>query len=336
MGRVMSNKAKHFSKSYAKMLFSALGIHHDEQLLITIDPWDERRARELMQEELLIRLYNHVYADPVYWNHLDVEARIFQLASAIVAVEPDAIFCGSTAALLYGIGSAYSLLNAVQMLLPRSTRRDTYEFVEYRRWRPGEVWRLGPFTLTDPYRTVVDIARTSAFRYALGYVDGLAREYDVDREELRAYALANCRGLHGISRAFGVFEYMDGRSDNGGESEARAAMILAGVAAPELQVEIARPGSAGYYLADYGWQMPDGSWMLAELHGLGKFEDETLKDLEHAAAKTYRAALLRDANLRAMGHNVIHFKLSDTYDVEEFGAMMRGYGIPTTKPFADS
>lgn len=318
------------------MLFSALGIHHDEQLLITIDPWDERRARELMQEELLIRLYNHVYADPVYWNHLDVEARIFQLASAIVAVEPDAIFCGSTAALLYGIGSANSLLNAVQMLLPRSTRRDTYEFVEYRRWRPGEVWRLGPFTLTDPYRTVVDIARTSAFRYALGYVDGLAREYDVDREELRAYAQANCRGLHGISRAFGVFEYMDGRSDNGGESEARAAMILAGVAAPELQVEIARPGSAGYYLADYGWQMPDGSWMLAELHGLGKFEDETQKDLEHAAAKTYRAALLRDANLRAMGHNVIHFKLSDTYDVEEFGAMMRGYGIPTTKPFADS
>ena len=336
MGRVMSNKAKHFPKSYAKMLFSTLGIHHDEQLLITIDPWDERRARELMQEELLIRLYNHVYADPVYWNHLDVEARIFQLASAIVAVEPDAIFCGSTAALLYGIGSAYSLLNAVQMLLPRSTRRDTYEFVEYRRWRPGEVWRLGPFTLTDPYRTVVDIARTSAFRYALGYVDGLAREYDVDREELRAYAQANCRGLHGISRAFDVFEYMDGRSDKGGESEARAAMILAGVAAPELQVEIARPGSAGYYLADYGWQMPDGSWMLAELHGLGKFEDETQKDLEHAAAKTYRAALLRDANLRAMGHNVIHFKLSDTYDVEEFGAMMRGYGIPTTKPFADS
>lgn len=336
MGRVMSNKAKHFPKSYAKMLFSTLGIHHDEQLLITIDPWDERRARELMQEELLIRLYNHVYADPVYWNHLDVEARIFQLASAIVAVEPDAIFCGSTAALLYGIGSAYSLLNAVQMLLPRSTRRDTYEFVEYRRWRPGEIWRLGPFTLTDPYRTVVDIARTSAFRHALGYVDGLAREYDVDREELRAYAQANCRGLHGISRAFGVFEYMDGRSDNGGESEARAAMILAGVAAPELQVEIARPGSAGYYLADYGWQMPDGSWMLAELHGLGKFEDETQKDLEHAAAKTYRAALLRDANLRAMGHNVIHFKLSDTYDVEEFGAMMRGYGIPTTKPFADS
>ena len=27
-------------------------------------------------------------------------------------------------------------------------------------------------------------------------------------------------------------------------------------------------------------------------------------------------------------------KLSDTYDVESFGAMMRGYGIPTTKPYA--
>ena len=221
-----------------------------------------------MQEELMLRLYNHVYADPVYWNNLGVEDRIFQLASANAVVEPDAVFCGSTAALLYGIGSAYTLLDKVQVLLPRSTRRDTYEFVEYKRWRAGEVWRLGLFTLTDPCRTVVDIARTSAFRYALGYVDGLAREYDVEREELRAYAQANCRGLHGIARAFDVFEYMDGRSDNGGESEARAAMILAGVAAPELQVEITRPGNAGYYLADYGWQMPDGSWTLAELHGL--------------------------------------------------------------------
>ncbi len=336
MGLAMLDKGKHFPQSYARMLFSALGIHQDGQLLITIDPWEERRARELMQEELMLRLYNHVYADPVYWNNLGVEDRIFQLASAIAVVEPDAVFCGSTAALLYGIGSAYTLLDKVQVLLPRSTRRDTYEFVEYKRWRAGEVWRLGLFTLTDPYRTVVDIARTSAFRYALGYVDGLAREYDVEREELRVYAQANCRGLHGIARAFDVFEHMDGRSDNGGESEARAAMILAGVAAPELQVEITRPGNAGYYLADYGWQMPDGSWTLAELHGLGKFEDEAQNDPEQAAAKTYRAALMRDANLRAMGHNVIHFKLSDTYEVESFGAMMRGYGIPTTKPYADS
>ena len=37
-----------------------------------------------------------------------------------------------------------------------------------------------------------------------------------------------------------------------------------------------------------------------------------------------------------MGHNVIHFKLLDTYDVKAFGSMMRGYGIPTTKPYADS
>lgn len=174
MGLAMLDKGKHFPQSYARMLFSAVGIHQDGQLLITIDPWDERRARELMQEELMLRLYNHVYADPVYWNNLGVEDRIFQLASAIAVVEPDAVFCGSTAALLYGIGSAYTLLDKVQVLLPRSTRRDTYEFVEYKRWRAGEVWRLGLFTLTDPCRTVVDIARTSAFRYALGFVDGLA------------------------------------------------------------------------------------------------------------------------------------------------------------------
>lgn len=121
MGLAMLDKGKHFPQSYARMLFSAVGIHQDGQLLITIDPWDERRARELMQEELMLRLYNHVYADPVYWNNLGVEDRIFQLASAIAVVEPDAVFCGATAALLYGIGSAYTLLDKVQVLLPRST-----------------------------------------------------------------------------------------------------------------------------------------------------------------------------------------------------------------------
>ncbi len=258
MGSKMSHD-KRCSKSQAELFFRLFEAHHGGHLFVATKKWDERCAYALMQKEMIIRLYNHVYADPAYWNDLGVEDRIFQLASAIAVVEPDAVFCGATAALLYGIGSAYSLLDKVQVLLPRSTRRDMYEFVEYRRWRPGDVWQLGPFTLTDPYRTVVDIARTSAFRYALGYVDGLAREYGVEREELRAYAQANCRGLHGIARAFDVFEHMDGRSDNGGESEARAAMILAGVAAPELQVEITRPGNAGYYLADYGWQMPDGS-----------------------------------------------------------------------------
>lgn len=335
MGSKMSHD-KRCSKPQVELFFRLFEAHHGGHLFVATKKWDERCAYALMQKEMIIRLYNHVYADPAYWNDLGVEDRIFQLASAIAVVEPDAVFCGATAALLYGIGSVYSLLDKVQVLLPRSTRRDTYEFVEYRRWRAGEVWQLGPFTLTDPYRTVVDIARTTAFRYALGYVDGLAREYDVEREELRAYAQANCRGLHGIARAFDVFEHMDGRSDNGGESEARAAMILTGVAAPELQVEITRPGNAGYYLADYGWQMPNGSWMLAELHGLGKFEDDAQNDPEHTAAKTYRAALMRDANLRAMGHNVIHFKLSDTYDVKAFGSMMRGYGIPTAKPYADS
>ena len=92
MGLAMLDKGKHFPQSYARMLFSALGNHQDGQLLITIDPWDERRARELMQKELMLRLYNHVYADPVYWNNLGVEDRIFQLASAIAFVEPDAGF----------------------------------------------------------------------------------------------------------------------------------------------------------------------------------------------------------------------------------------------------
>lgn len=138
---------KRCSKPQVELFFRLFEAHHGGHLFVATKKWDERCAYALMQKEMNIRLYNHVYADPAYWNNLGVEDRIFQLASAIAVVEPDAVFCGATAALLYGIGSAYSLLNKVQVLLPRSTRRDMYEFVEYRRWRSGDVWQLGPFTV---------------------------------------------------------------------------------------------------------------------------------------------------------------------------------------------
>lgn len=145
MGSLMG-KADHCSKSQTRLFFSVFEAHHDGRLFIATEKWDERCAYSLMQKQMIVRLYNHVYADPAYWNDLGIEDRIFQLASAIAVVEPEAVFCGATAALLYGIGSAHTLLDKVQVLLPRATRRDTYEFVEYRRWRAGEVWQLGPFT----------------------------------------------------------------------------------------------------------------------------------------------------------------------------------------------
>lgn len=83
--------------------------------------------------------------------------------------------------------------------------------------------------------------------------------------------------------------------------------------------------------------MPDGSWTLAELHGLGKFEDEAQNDPERAAAKTISSGphARREPSRHGPPMSFIS-KLSDTYDVESFGAMMRGYGIPTTKPYVDS
>ena len=112
MGSKMSHD-KRCSKPQVELFFRLFEAHHGGHLFVATKKWDERCAYALMQKEMIIRLYNHVYADPAYWNDLGVEDRIFQLASAIAVVEPDAVFCGATAALLYGIGSAYSLLDKV-------------------------------------------------------------------------------------------------------------------------------------------------------------------------------------------------------------------------------
>ena len=104
MGSKMSHD-KRCSKPQVELFFRLFEAHHGGHLFVATKKWDERCAYALMQKEMIIRLYNHVYADPAYWNDLDVEDRIFQLASAIAVVEPDAVFCGATAALLYGIST---------------------------------------------------------------------------------------------------------------------------------------------------------------------------------------------------------------------------------------
>ena len=84
---------KRCSKPQVELFFRLFEAHHGGHLFVATKKWDERCAYALMQKEMIIRLYNHVYADSAYWNDLGVEDRIFQLASAIAVVEPDAVFC---------------------------------------------------------------------------------------------------------------------------------------------------------------------------------------------------------------------------------------------------
>lgn len=91
MGSKMSHD-KRCSKPQVELFFRLFEAHHGGHLFVATKKWDERCAYALMQKEMIIRLYNHVYADPAYWNDLGVEDRIFQLASAIAVVEPDAVF----------------------------------------------------------------------------------------------------------------------------------------------------------------------------------------------------------------------------------------------------
>ena len=332
----MTRQARYFD-----ILDRVREAHVQRRLFVSLCDWDDRRLKRCESAGLVLRLYRHVFALPDYWEGLPPDEKIRKLAWAISTVYPDTVFCGATAALLLGLGSCYPLLGACEILSERSSHRDAFEWVAYRRWRAGDTWNVGPYVVTEPRRTVADIARTAPFRYALGYADALVREYGYEDGELREFARCHCRGLHGIRRIFEVADCTDGKSDNGGESEARAVMILAGIETPVLQVEIDRLWGGRYYLADFGWRRSDGSWLLGELHGLGKFmpddyvsaEDRFLNGelapAQEKASATYRDALIRDANLRQLGHKVIHFKLSDTYDVEAFGRWLRRMGAPS-------
>ena len=93
MGSLMG-KADHCSKSQTRLFFSVFEAHHDGRLFIATEKWDERCAYSLMQKQMIVRLYNHVYADPAYWNDLGIEDRIFSWHPPLRSLNPKRYFVG--------------------------------------------------------------------------------------------------------------------------------------------------------------------------------------------------------------------------------------------------
>ncbi len=123
----------------------------------------------------------------------------------------------------------------------------------------------GAFPVTGLARTVIDLARTLPFDWALAVADaGLARGVRVG--ELEGLLTELPRGA-GNPQARAVLRLADARSESAGESRSRALFIRAGLPTPRLQYEV---WGHGVLLgrADFAWEAP---WVLGEFDGAVKY-----------------------------------------------------------------
>lgn len=107
--------------------------------------------------------------------------------------------------------------------------------------------------VTDPARTVLDLARSTPLDVGVAATDAALRSGLVDAAELRS-RLARIAGTRGSRQAARVVGMADGRSESVGESRSRVLLARLGLPPSDLQFEVR--SSAGGLLGrtDFVWE----------------------------------------------------------------------------------
>ena len=206
----------------------------------------------------------------------------------------DEVATGLTAAAVHGLPFLGRPTARARLSLPREVGERPRED-RPRSWLPDDhITTVHGAAVTTLARTVVDVARTRPFAFAVVTADAaLAR--GCAREELED-TLADCRRFPGTRSARRVLAFADPRSESPLESLGRARFDEEGLPVPELQVEL---GTAGRGIrVDHLFREQR---TVGEADGLGKYDDIAV-----LRAEKQREDVLRDA-----GYEVVRYVWDD-------------------------
>ena len=185
-------------------------------------------------------------------------------------------------------------------------------------------------TVTDLCQTVLDAMRIVLEPEALAIADSAARFYGLTRGRLARFVEEYGKGTSGVSTARWAVARMDGRSECGGESVARAVMALHGFMAPHLQVTLpTRFAREPYARVDFCWELSGGALVIGELEDEQiPFETDRHGRRFIMAPQVRRARAERAEHLAAQGAAVMRFTYRDVCDATYFAKLLESYGIP--------
>lgn len=299
----------------------------------TRGPLGQRLRRRALAGEL-VSPYRGLYVRAARWEGLDPGERDLWAMRALSGAHPDWVFCGVSAARAHGLWLPWRLagiLCVAHLAGPASVRRGSRSPVSGIRWRGEPVSGCATVAgarVTPLDETAVDCLRELPFPEGLGVADSWARITGMSREALLERVERLGARRRGVGQARAAASHADGRSENGGESFARARMIELGYEEPDLQAEFADPLEPWRTMrVDYLWERPDGTRVVGELDGMGKYVDPALTGgltSEGVRAKER----LRESRLAMPGVAVMRFSMADVCDPDRFARLLSLYGVP--------
>lgn len=274
-----------------------------------------------------------MFARAEYWSSLKKDQRTLHVARGLQALHPSWVFCGVTAAVAWGFDVSWSLQDRIHIATTPSMHTSAGPVVTRHAILDEDdpergVHVVAGLRVTSPMRSVFDCIRFASFPLGLGVLDSALRSGLVTREGFAEYVESSCGAARGKGQALGTLSWADQRSENGGESIARAHMILLGYVAPELQVEVPKIVDDGKpYRADFCWIRADGLVILGELDGTDKYVDEGMTQ-GRTLAEVLSDENVRGSRISLYDVSILRFPFSLTEDPARFAALLDEYGVP--------
>lgn len=267
-----------------------------------------------------------LYADAALWSRLKPDKRAYMIIHGLAAKHPNWVFCGMSAALIHGLWVSYHDLRKIHVACARGRENKQDSPIRWHKMKVSSV-EVDGIRVTTLERTVFDCARLHPVRSSLGVADSALRMTGNDNAWLRGIVSGFGKRWHGWRTAAYVSSIANGLAENGGESRARATMIMLGYQVPQLQVELRNPIDHGTYRADFFWNLPNGTQVAGELDGRDKY---ALPEMTggRSAIDVLRDERLRESRINALRIPVMRFSLADIYSTKRLSRIMDAFGIP--------
>ena len=281
------------------------GVFRRSQALA--EGWADHEIRGLSRSGRIRRLGRGAYVDEDTIESADDAGRHrLQIEALAPVLAPDAAFSHQSAAVLYGLPLWSTPLDRVHVTRDRAGRGRTRRaaFVHGSALH-GSVAEVDGFRVTDPARTVVDLACTLPFEAAIVAGDAALRHRALEPGHLDL-ELLRAAGRHGIAAARRAVSAMDGDSESVGESRSRAFFHEQGLPIPLLQGEVRDRKGRLVGRVDFLW---DEERVIGEFDGRVKY-GRLLRPGQEPGDVVY-AEKMREEALRDLGFRVVRWAWAD-------------------------
>ena len=197
------------------------------------------RTRKILRRHVergeVVRPARGMYARAAYWSGLSKPEKMLHVMRTAQSIHPDWVFCHESAAVAFGLPVSYERLGAIHVATTRSNRNANSKTVRWHVVAEDESVIVQGLRVTSLQRTVFDCMRMVDFGQALAVADFALRLGGGRASAFVSHVRRIGGNLEGAAHAMRTMHYADARSESGGESIARAAMIQHGFALPEPQ-----------------------------------------------------------------------------------------------------